>query len=212
MVSTHRLFVEGGGDRSDLRTECRKGFRRLLERAGLAGRMPRIVACGGRRAAYEQFVHALANRDPGEALYLLVDSEGPVTHSDPWKHVAARKGDQWSMPTDAHEEDLHLMVPVMEAWFLADRDALQRCFGKELRASALPHREDVENVAKDDVFRMLHAATKDTKTGPYGKGDHSFRILGELDPEKLARASTWARRLLTTLAARHARDLPTKFP
>lgn len=199
-MSSRRLFVEGGGDRHDLRAECRRGFRRLLERTGLGGRMPRIVACGTRRAAYEQFAHALATRPGDEALYVLVDSEGPLTGTDPWAHVAARKGDGWSTPAGARDENLHLMVQVMETWFLADREALGRCFGKDFRASALPDREDVEHVSKAEVFRALHEATKGTKAGSYSKGQHSFRVLGELDPAKVERASPWARRLFQTLA------------
>lgn len=168
--------------------------------------MPRIVACGTRRAAYEHYAHALAAQNPDEASYLLVDSEGPVTGAEPWAHVAMRKGDGWSMPPGAREEDLHLMVQVMETWFLADRAALQRIFGKGLRASALPNRDDIENVSKEEVFRALHEASKGSKAGRYGKGQHSFRILAELDPAKLERASPWARRFLETLRVRRTEE------
>ena len=47
---TVRLYVEGGGDSKKLRVQCRRGFRKFVEKAGLKGRMPRIVACGGRQA------------------------------------------------------------------------------------------------------------------------------------------------------------------
>lgn len=33
MVSV-KLFVEGGGDKSKLRSECRRGFKNFLEKAG----------------------------------------------------------------------------------------------------------------------------------------------------------------------------------
>lgn len=168
--------------------------------------MPRIVACGTRRAAYDQFAHALAARSTDEALYLLVDSEGPVTSAEPWAHVAMRKSDGWSMPPGAHDEDLHLMVQVMETWFLADRAALQRVFGKDFRTSALPNRDDIESVPKEEVLRALHEASKGAKAGRYGKGQHSFRILAELDPAKLERASPWARRLLDVLRVRRIEE------
>jgi len=72
----------------------------FLGKAGLAGIMPRIVACGGRRNAYESFCLALSN---GEVAFLLVDSEAPVrpehqqgdpeTGWQPWSHLLARDGD-----------------------------------------------------------------------------------------------------------------------
>ena len=70
-----KLFVEGGGDANILRTECRKGFREFLCKVGMHGHMPRIVACGGRRQAYEAFCTAIEN---GEKALLLVDSECAV--------------------------------------------------------------------------------------------------------------------------------------
>jgi len=59
-VVTVRLYVEGGGDSKELKTHCRRGFRKFIEKAGLQGRMPRIVACGGRQRAYDSFATALA--------------------------------------------------------------------------------------------------------------------------------------------------------
>ena len=47
------IYLEGGGDSRDLLIRCQKGFRKLLERCGYAGRMPKLVACGGRGAAFD---------------------------------------------------------------------------------------------------------------------------------------------------------------
>ena len=46
-----RLYVEGGGDSSTLKTACRAGFSEFLRKAGLRGYLPRIVACGSRTNA-----------------------------------------------------------------------------------------------------------------------------------------------------------------
>jgi Domain of unknown function (DUF4276) len=195
-----KLFVEGGGDRDDLKTECRKGFSKLLKRARIGGSMPRIVACGGRGAAYARFVHAMANKRAEDEVYLLVDSEESVVHEDPWNHVAARTGDGWSSPGGAAEFHLHFMVQVMETWFLADPEAVEEFFGKGFSRGVLPKHRDIEAVSKADIYRALHEATKHTQAGPYGKGQHSFQILGELDPEKIANASVWAKRFFQALA------------
>ena len=93
-----RLFVEGGGDNDALKSECRRAFQKLLERAGMKGRLPRVVACGGRRSAFEQFCTALSESDQEGAVFLLVDAEAPVTQQSPWDHVAQRKDDGWSRP------------------------------------------------------------------------------------------------------------------
>jgi hypothetical protein len=98
-----KLFVEGGGNHNDaLRTECRRAFTALLEKAGFRNHMPRIVPCGGRRNAFDQFCTALKG---GERLaILLVDSEAPVSQESPWQHVAKRQGDEWARPGDARSQ------------------------------------------------------------------------------------------------------------
>ena len=71
-----KLYVEGGGDSKELKARCRRGFRKFIEKAGLEGRMPRIVACGGRQNAYDSFVAALDVEGPmGPIPMLLVDAE-----------------------------------------------------------------------------------------------------------------------------------------
>ena len=63
----------------------------LFERAGLMGRMPRIVASGSRSDAYSDFCTAIKNVGPNDYVLLLDDSEAPVTVA-PWQHVALRDG------------------------------------------------------------------------------------------------------------------------
>jgi hypothetical protein len=75
-----KLYIEGGGDRSSQHINCRKGFRELLERAGLK-RMPSTKACGSRNAAYGDFRTALRTATEGDYPVLLVDSEAPVNQS-----------------------------------------------------------------------------------------------------------------------------------
>jgi hypothetical protein len=111
---TVKVYVEGGGDSKALQTKCRQGFSEFFRTAGLARRMPRIVACGARSSAYRDFRTA-HSRGGVDFPMLLVDSEGPMGHSDPWEHVRQRPGDQWTRPEGASEDHLHLMVQTMEA-------------------------------------------------------------------------------------------------
>lgn len=186
------LFVEGGGDGKALRSECRKGFRKLLERAGCEKRMPRIVACGGRTRAFAQFEAAL--RVPRVSAILLIDAEAPLECSDPWDHVRRRPGDCWQRPASATTEQLHFMVQLMETWLLADRPGLTDFFGAGFRDGALPANPRVEEIPKRDVMSGLCEASRGSRKGEYHKGTHSFVLLGRVDPARLSAVSPWARR------------------
>ncbi len=166
-----KLYVEGGGDSKDLKNRCRRGFRKFIERAGLEGRMPRIVACGGRENAYESFKTAC--EDGGVAPMLLVDAEGPVSTSDPWKHLFDRDG--WSRPDGASGGHCHLMVQLMESWFLADRSALAAFYGADFREAALPQNPSVEKIRKEDVLRGLKRGHEGVHEGWLSQGVTQLR-------------------------------------
>ena len=193
------LYVEGGGDSKDLKTRCRRGFAKFVENAGLAGRMPRIVACGGRNNAYKSFETAL---DMGERTpMLLVDAEGPVSAESPWDHALNQDG--WDRPNGAGDDHCHLMVQIMESWFLADRSALVSFYADGFRVGALPaENRSVEQISKADVLRGLKRATRNNTTkGSYHKGSHSFTILGKINPSVVESGAPSAKRFLDVLRA-----------
>lgn len=200
-----KLFVEGGGDAKTLRTACREGFTEFLKKAGLLGYMPRVVPCGSRNNAYDDYCISLRN---GESAMLLVDSEGivksallvvdeqgSVVTARPWEHLLGRIGDKWVKPTGANDAHCHLMVQCMEAWFLADRQTLQTFFGQGFNVNVLPAAANpIEDVPKQQIYQSLANATKNCKTkAPYGKGEHSFKLLALIDPRKVTAASGWAK-------------------
>lgn len=205
-----KLYVEGGGDSAALKTACREGFRTFITKAGINNR-PRVVACGSRRDAYESYCTAI---DQGEVAMLLVDSEAPVaaTHQQgedesswlPWGHLQQRKGDGWVKPTGTDDTDCHMMVQVMESWFLADHDTLKSFFGNGFKEIQLPAvTRPIEDIAKADVYQALQNSTADCKTKKqYGKGEHSFKLLAIIDPTKVTEASPWAKRFVDELKKR----------
>ncbi len=195
-----KLYVEGGGDSKSLHIKCREGFRKLLERAGLQGRMPAIKACGGRNAAYDDFKTAQARslRKNQELPMLLVDSEGPVTSSSPWTHLAG--SDHWKKPSGALDDQAQLMVQCMETWCAADRAALRAFFGAALVESALPSHVNLEAASKDDVQTALVNATRPCgRKRQYQKGQRSFELLGRLDPAVFKSCLPAFKRLIDTL-------------
>ena len=205
-----RIYVEGGGDARTLKTACRRGFSKFFSKAGLERRMPKVIPCGGRGNAYDDFCIAMKDAAPDELPMLLVDSEAPVARAlasdeaeaaqQRWQHLANRVGDGWSKPAGTTDDQTHLMVQCMEAWFLADRVALIAYFGRDFKENKLPRNTNVEQIAKQTVFDGLKAATRGVKPkGSYDKGRHSFEILARLDPGKVAEASPHAERLIVTL-------------
>lgn len=207
-----KLFVEGGGSSTALKSECREGFKNFITKAGIEKR-PRIVACGSRSEAYSDFCTAVKNK---EDAMLLVDSEESIAadcqEGDdkakwlPWNHLGKREGDLWKKPKGSVDLDCHMMVQIMETWFFADRPALSAFFANGFKEGKLPAIERaIEGIPKSEVYRSLKDATADCKTkAPYGKGTHSFKILASIDPEMVARASPWAERFVDALKEKMA--------
>ena len=194
-----KVYVEGGGEKKLLRSKCRQGFSNFFQKAGMEGRMPSVVASGSRRDAFDDFCAALRSPGKYDFIVLLVDSEDPIAAgSSPWQHLKAR--DSWNQPLDATDDQVHLMVQCMEAWFLADKDCLIAYYGNGFNQNALPASQDIENIAKNDVLNGLKNATRSgVSKDEYGKGQHSFDILAQIDPDKVVAASPHAKRLVDTL-------------
>ena len=177
------IFIEGGGNGNYGKVQCRKGFRELLERCGFKGRMPRLVACGSRNEAYDDFKSAFARASDGDIIMLLVDSEDTVADINrTWEHL--RRRDKWQNPSGAADEVVLLMTTCMETWIIADRATLRQHFGRRLQESDLPALDDLEIRNRQDVLSSLERATRNC-TAPYAKGPKSFAVLGKLNPDVL---------------------------
>ena len=195
------VFVEGGGNKAT-DSACRQAFRSLLTRAGFAGRLPSVIPCGSRNDAYDDFEIAL--RNGGEYPILLVDSEELVARdnqpdvnpSGAWQHLGRR-------PSGANDDQAQLMVTTMETWLIADRQALKAYFPDiNENALPLPRDSDLEGRSKQDVIAALRSATRSSSKGAYHKGNHSFDLLGRVDPAELMRQLPHFRRFVAALDSR----------
>lgn len=191
-----RVYVEGGGDQRATLARCRAGYRALIGQVLGDRPKPRIIPCGSRRAAFDDFCTAVAG--PARVI-LLVDAEASVAagHSA-WQHLSARDG--WQCPKGASDEQAHLMVQCMESWFLADRDTLVAFYGQEFKLGALPANPNVEDLPKKDVLAGLEHATRSARSkGRYHKTRHGFDLLARIDPAEIERVAPWAKRFFDTL-------------
>ncbi len=196
-----RVYVEGAGDykHTDNATACRRGFQEIFEKLGLPAKRLSVIACGSRFQTFNDFRKAL-RQHPGDFVVLLVDSEGPVEALGVWAHLHARDG--WPRPAGTVEDHAHLMVQCMEAWFLADREALAEFYGQGFLAGSLPGQPNIEQIPKRFLLPALKHASKKTTKGPYHKTRHAFALLARINPQILRQASVHAERLFDVLIHR----------
>ena len=197
MVTEIRLYVEGGRLR---RGEFRASFGVFLQSVRNEARHRNIrwsiITCGSRNDTYETFRAALtAHVDAFNVL--LVDSEAHVSHQDPWDHLKAVDG--WERIPDVSDQQCHLMVQAMEAWFLADREKLREYFGQGFRIASLPRRENVEDVPKNQLESSLSKAAQKTKKKTYNKMRDAPRILKRIRLDVVRKNASWCDRLVTSL-------------
>jgi hypothetical protein len=190
------VYVEGGAQGST-KAACRLAFRSFFSKVIPPGSF-KIVASGDRAKTFKDFRLAL-KQHPNDFVILLVDSEGPVVMG-PWQHLAERPGDRWVRPASAKDEQAHLMVQMMEAWFLADRETLLDYYGQGFLVNSLPGQANVEQIPKSDLLKALkHASRPTAKKGEYHKTAHAFELLERINPDWVRKASDHAKRLLTVL-------------
>ena len=153
--------------------------------------MPRIVACGSRNDAIDNFKTS-REREPDVLALLLVDSEDPVADIErTWEHLRLRPGDQWIRPNGATDEHVFLMTTCTETWICADLAALRAYFGQAFRENAMPSMADMEERPRGEVLAALKQASAGCKK-QYEK-NQAFALVGQLSPDALDVLPSFAR-------------------
>ena len=199
------IYMEGGGNKANSKAMLRTGMDAFLAEIKNACREKNwhwnLVPCGSRDEAYKRFRNVRENNiranEATDILVLLVDSEDPVGKSvKPTGHLTARDG--WDLH-GVNDDYIHLMVQAMEAWIVADPDAVGEYYGQGFKGHILPRRRNLEEENKDDIEDALDQATQGTQKGKYHKIKHARHLLQCIDPTIVRKRCPHCKRLFETL-------------
>ena len=195
MVTTIRVYIEGD---SQLRPGFVRFFDRHIRQARERGIRFNIRLTGSKEKTLGAFM--IANQEnPSDLNVCLIDSD----RSDDgtlWQELLRRRDrhPRWRRLQRLERKQAHWMIQAMEAWFLADRAALRRYYGQQLRERAIPGSEStVENTS--DPASILKAATRNTRKGRYHKTQHAPDLLEAVDVDKVRGNAPACERLFATL-------------
>jgi hypothetical protein len=195
------IYFEGGGNSAETKASLRQGMSAFLKPLVDLARQRRcrwtITSCGGRDQACDAFRDAL-EKEPQKFNVLLVDSEDVVT-APPRAHLHQR--DRWNLD-GAAEDQVHLMAQCMEAWLVADPDALADYYDQGFNANALSRRINLEEDPKTQIYSALESATRQTQKGSYGKIKHAGDLLKRVSQQKARNRCPHCERLFVTMTAR----------
>jgi hypothetical protein len=201
MVKEIHIFVEGGAKGQDraASAELRRAFSTFLTRLCPEIRARNIklntVIGGSTEQTCKIFTQENEN-SPEKFFILLVDSDVAVNETEKSKTFLQNNPKLAKCDLNAAEENqCHLMVQVMETWFLADIEALRNHFGKDFKETKLRKNKKIEEIAKDDVINSLKEATKDRKIGAYRKIKDGAKLLESIDPQKVINAAPHCKEL-----------------
>jgi hypothetical protein len=199
-VNEIRVYLEGGG-KAGTKGEIRRGFRGFLKEIYALARkkknteQPLVIACGSRESTFKAFSIAMRS-DPQSFNVLLVDSDAPV-NGTPRKHLQ-KQNRSWNLKGIA-DDQCHLMVQMMEAWIVADIEALEGYYGQGFKRNSIPKSSDVERIDKVHLMRALKLATSKTKKGKYSKTEHAPDLLERLDASRVRSAARHCELLFAVL-------------
>ena len=151
MVDEVNILFEGD-------SKLRPGFRNLLDRHVERARRQRIrfklIAGGPGPEAVKDFLRVCRTR-PYQLNILIIDSEGPVPNT---VHAirTLRANSFWDQDVVCDDDQINFMVQAMEAWFIADPEALIKCYGQDFNINLLPNPQNAESTAPSETVAAIH--------------------------------------------------------
>jgi hypothetical protein len=190
MVTEIRIYFEGD-------SALKPGFDKFLQGIKTAARSQRcifrLIATNGTPAAD---FHTAIKTLPAALNVLLLDSDetiaGDLAAFCDKKRLAGLS------------DQVFWMAQIMESWFLADPESLNRYYRDGFQKNALDGNPKVEQIPKSDVLSRLKAATRGTKKREYHKTGHAPDLLAKIDPDLVTTAAPNCKRLFDVLLERLA--------
>ena len=196
MPTEIRIYFEG-------HRALKAGFSQFfadLRRRAKSHRCPFELISGGSGATTCRDFSIALKTHPNAWNILLKDSEGPDA-GELSETLCREQG--WDK---AHCDSIFWMVEMMEAWFHADKDALEEFYGQNFNRGILRPNPKVEEIPKTDLERGLRDATRHTSKGNYfdSKTSHGPKLLAVISPGKVQKAAPNCKRLFETILAKLA--------
>jgi hypothetical protein len=163
VVTEIRIYYEG---HRLLKPGFSKFFEELRHRAGERRCKFELIPGGSGSTACRDFGIAIETH-PHAWNILLIDSEGPLTRG-----LSASLCVERAWPKSSRDS-IFWMVQMMESWFHADKEALERFYGPKFKKNALKPNLNVEE--KGDYFS--------------NKTSHGPKLLAEISPMKVQKAA-----------------------
>lgn len=205
MVKEIHIYIEGGARNQDRAASqaLRRGFSMFLTKLCSEIRTNNIklhpVIVGSTELTCKIFTQKTEN-SPEKFFILLVDSDAFVDRSENSKTFLQNnpKLVKYNL-RNIEENQCHLMVQVMETWFLADVESLKKHFGKDFKKNKLRKTENVEEISKDDVLNSIEEATKTRKTGGYHKLNDGAKLLEKINPQEVIKNAPHCEKLFQAI-------------
>jgi len=194
MLTEIRIYFEG--DKA-LKPGFDQFLRELKETAKRQRCDFRLISANSGAEACGDFGRALRTRREAWNI-LLIDSECP-DDGNLSKSLCEKHG--WDK---SRAESIFWMVEMMESWFHAHKEAVEKFYGQGFRRNVLKANTNVEEIPKADLKDGLQKATKDTSKGAYldNKTTHGPKLLTLIDPGRVRKAAPNCERLFTELLKR----------
>ena len=182
----------------------KQGLRQLLGEYVTVARVKRIkfnlISAGSRTEAMKDFLR-YCRTNPSDLNVLLIDSEGPV-NSTAGAIRSLRSMDLWKSGIACDDNQVHLMVQAMEAWFIADPGALASHFGNAFNTNVLPSPQNAESVAPSELLTLIkRGLSQGRRRRTYDKVSDGMKLLQLVDENTVRANCPHFRRLTDFLSS-----------
>ena len=185
MVSRVVIHFEG---HSNLKIGFDKLFGNHKERARQKRIRFDMIAGGANAETVKDFLRS-CRRNPSDLNVLLIDSEMSAPSADEAIR-ALRSRRYWDANVSTEDGQLNFMVQAMEAWFIADPQAMARYFGNGFAVGRLPHPQNAESIHPNGLTDSINQALRGIggrRRKKYDKVSDGARLLALIDEATVRR-------------------------